>query len=113
MLDDDPLRPIADIAAEVGVSHGHLDREFTRIVGLSPRRLARLLRVERLLQAIDIDADVPWADLAATHGWADQSHMIRDFKRHTGSAPSAYLAARRAFATAPTDESARFVPEPM
>ena len=113
MLDDDPLRPIADIAAEVGVSHGHLDREFTRIVGLSPRRLARLLRVERLLQAIDIDADVAWADLAATHGWADQSHMIRDFKRHTGSAPSAYLAARRAFATAPTDESARFVPEPM
>ena len=113
MLDEDPLRPIADIAAAVGVSHGHLDREFTRIVGLSPRRLARLLRVERLLQAIDIDGDVPWADLAATHGWADQSHMIRDFRRHTGSSPSAYLAARRAFETQPTDESARFVPEPM
>jgi AraC-like DNA-binding protein len=113
MLDEDPLRAIADIAAAVGVSHGHLDREFTRIVGLSPRRLARLLRVERLLQAIDIEADVPWADLAATHGWADQSHMIRDFRRHTGSSPSAYLAARRSFATEPTDESARFVPEPM
>ena len=113
LLDEDPLRPIADIAAAVGVSHGHLDREFTRIVGLSPRRLARLLRVERLLQAIDLDGDVPWADLAATHGWADQSHMIRDFRRHTGSSPSAYMAARRAFETTPTDESARFVPEPM
>ena len=49
MLEEDPVRPIADIAAAVGVSHGHLDREFTRIVGLAPRRLARLLRVERLL----------------------------------------------------------------
>ncbi len=116
MLATDPARPIADIAAAAGVSHGHLDREFTRIVGLSPRRLARLLRVERLLETIDLDADasVPWADLAADLGWADQSHMIRDVKRHTGSSPSAYLAARRAFvAGAPTDESARFVPEPM
>jgi AraC-like DNA-binding protein len=114
MLQDDPVRPIADIAAALSVSHGHLDREFTRIVGLAPRRLARLLRVERLLEAIDIDGDVPWADLAAHLGWADQSHMIRDVKRHTGSTPSAYIAARRAFAASTaTEESARFVPEPM
>jgi AraC-like DNA-binding protein len=114
MLQEDPVRPIADIAAALGVSHGHLDREFTRIVGLAPRRLARLLRVERLLAAIDLDGDIPWADHAAHLGWADQSHMIRDVKRHTGSTPSAYIAARRAFAAATaTEESARFVPEPM
>jgi AraC-like DNA-binding protein len=114
MLQEDPVRPIADIAAALGVSHGHLDREFTRIVGLAPRRLARLLRVERLLAAIDLDDDIPWADHAAHLGWADQSHMIRDVKRHTGSTPSAYIAARRAFAAATaTEESARFVPEPM
>jgi AraC-like DNA-binding protein len=114
MLQEHPVRPIADIAAALGVSHGHLDREFTRIVGLSPRRLARLLRVERLLEGIDPDDDVPWADLAAHLGWADQSHMIRDIKRHTGSTPSAYLAARRKFAATPSgEESARFIPVPM
>jgi len=114
LLGEDPTRPIADIAAAVGVSHGHLDREFTRVVGLSPRRLARLLRVERLLEAIDVAGAPEWADLAADLGWADQSHMIRDVKRHTGSSPSTYLAARRAFtAAAPRDESARFVPETM
>jgi AraC-like DNA-binding protein len=114
MLQEDPARPIADIAVALAVSHGHLDREFTRIVGLAPRRLARLLRVERLLEAIDLDRGVSWADLAAQLGWADQSHMIRDVKRHTGSAPSAYIAARRAFAAAgASEESARFVPEPM
>ena len=114
LLAADPTRPIADIAAELGVSHGHLDREFTRIVGLSPRRLARLLRVERLLAAVDPDAEVPWAGLAADLGWADQSHLIRDVRRHTGSTPSAYLAARRSFPSAEAAaEDARFVPEPM
>jgi hypothetical protein len=39
--------------------------------------------------------------------------MIRDFRRHTGSSPSAYQAARRSFETEVTEESARFVPEPM
>ncbi len=114
MLDEDPARPIAGIAAALGVSHGHLDREFKRVVGITPRRLARLLRVERLLETIDLDGDVPWAHLAAELGWADQSHMIRDVKRHTGSAPSAYIDARRAFAAATvTEEAARFIPEPM
>ena len=114
MMHEDPATPIADIATALSVSHGHLDREFQRIVGLTPRRLARLLRVERLLEAIDIEGDVSWVDLAVQLGWADQSHMIRDVKRHTGSAPSAYLAARRAFATGiATEESARFIPEPM
>jgi AraC-like DNA-binding protein len=114
ILAADPVRPIADIAAELGVSHGHLDREFTRVVGLSPRRLARLLRVERLLAAIEPGAAVPWADLAADLGWTDQSHLIRDVRRHTGTTPSAYLASRRAYAAGePSTESARFVPEPM
>lgn len=114
MLREDPLRPIADVASALGVSHGHLDREFTRIVGLAPRRLARLLRVERLLAAIEVAGEVPWAQHAASLGWADQSHMIRDFKRHTGSTPSAYLAARRVIPTANvTEESARFIPEAM
>lgn len=112
LLAADPVRPIADVAAEVSVSHGHLDREFTRIVGLSPRRLARLLRVERLLAAIEPGSAVQWADLAAGLGWTDQSHMIRDVKRHTGVTPSAYLSARRAFESGePSAEAARFVPE--
>ena len=114
MLEEDPARSIADIAHAVGVSHGHLDREFTRIVGLSPRRLARLLRVERLLATIDVEGGIEWAALAADLGWADQSHLIRDVKRHTGSTPSRYVAARRSYASATAlPEAARFVPESM
>ena len=109
----DPTRPIADLAAEVGVSHGHLDRQFTRIVGLPPRVLARLLRVRRLLETIDIRTDVGWSARAAELGWFDQAHLIRDFKRHTGVTPTRYLQAQRAtYTTVEAGDAAGFVPEP-
>jgi AraC-like DNA-binding protein len=95
-LEADPGRPIADVAAALGVTHSHLDREFVRVVGLTPRALARILRLRQLLGAVDVHGEVRWSTLAAEWGWFDQSHFIRDFKRHTGVTPSAYLAAQRA-----------------
>jgi AraC-like DNA-binding protein len=109
-LEADPMRPIAGLAAEVGVSHGHLDREFTGIVGLSPRVLSRILRLRALLAAIDVYGAVDWPGLAAAYGWFDQSHFIRDFRRHTGVTPSRYVAAQRAAFT-PDQAAPGFVPE--
>jgi AraC-like DNA-binding protein len=109
-LTSDPTRPIADIADQLGVSHGHLDREFTRVVGLTPRALARLLRMRKLLAGIDVYGTVAWTNLAHDLGWYDQAHLIRDFKRHTGVTPSQYVAAQRAI-YAPQDAAPGFVPE--
>ena len=112
MLERDVTRPIADIAAELGVSHGHLDRELGRIVGLGPRALARLLRMRSLLTGIDVRGPVDWAGRAADLGWFDQAHLIRDFRRHTGVTPSHYLAAQRAaFREEEVDDAVGFVPE--
>ncbi len=112
LLQDDPARPVADVADRLGVSHGHLDREFTRIVGLSPGALSKLLRVRRLLAEIDVSGEIPWSGLAVELGWFDQAHLIRDFKRHTGVTPSQYVDAQRS--SLPIGEpggAAGFVPE--
>ncbi len=109
-LESDPMRSIAGLAAELGVSHGHLDREFTSVVGLSPRVLSRILRLRALLAAIDVYGPVDWTGLAAAYGWFDQSHFIRDFRRHTGVTPSRYVAAQRAAFTPELVEPG-FVPE--
>lgn len=109
-LEIDPRRSIADIADEVGITHAHLDREFTATIGLSPRTLARILRLRRLLDVVDVHGEVNWSHLAAEFGWFDQSHFIRDFKRHTGVTPTAYAAVQQA-QFAPTDAAAGFVPE--
>ena len=112
LIEGGPSRPIAEIASEVGLSHSQLDRDFTRIVGLSPRVLARLLRVRRLLQGIDVTGRVGWTELAADLGWFDQAHLIRDFKRHTGVTPSQYLAAQRTtFSEAEAADAPGFVPD--
>ncbi len=111
-FEDDPRRPIEDIAKSLELSHAHLDREFGRIVGLSPRRLARLLRVRRLLDEIDVRGSNDWAELAHTYGWFDQAHLIRDFKRHTGVTPTQYVCAQRSVYSPVEDgDAAGFVPE--
>ncbi|MBU2669596.1 AraC family transcriptional regulator [Actinoplanes bogorensis] len=109
-LEADPRRSIAGLAAELNVSHGHLDREFTEIVGLGPRVLSRILRLRSLLAALDVYAPVDWPGLAATYGWFDQSHFIRDFRRHTGVTPSAYVRAQRSAFT-PDQAAPGFVPD--
>jgi AraC-like DNA-binding protein len=108
----EPARPIGDIAAALGLSHGYLDRLFTAQVGLSPRTLARILRVRRLLEGIDVHGMVGWAGKATELGWFDQAHLIRDFKRHTGVTPSEYVAAQRSvYDRTEAAVSAGFVPE--
>jgi AraC-like DNA-binding protein len=109
-LETSPARPVAEIAADLGISHGYLDREFTRVVGMPPRALARVLRVRRLLEQIDVQDDVLWTRLAADLGWYDQAHLVRDVTRHTGVPPSAYVRAQRRFLD-PDDRAPGFVPE--
>ncbi|MFK8023749.1 MAG: helix-turn-helix transcriptional regulator, partial [Ilumatobacter sp.] len=111
-LEADPTVPISEIADRAGVSHAHLDREFGRIVGLTPRILARDLRMRRLLESVDAHGATQWAVVAAELGWADQPHLIRDFKRHTGVTPTDYLARQRRFEPHPEPgEVAGFVPD--
>lgn len=112
MLEEDPTGLITDVASELGVSHGHLDREFTRLVGLTPRALAKVLRLRRLLAEIDVTRKIPWSGLAIELGWFDQAHLIRDFKRHTGVSPSQYIAAQLSTpAVGDPADAAGFVPE--
>lgn len=111
-LEEHPTVAIADLAVSLGISHGHLDREFRRVVGITPRALARLLRLQRMLAVLDVEGSVRWADVAAELGWFDQAHFVRDFKRHTGVTPSEYLEAQRTnYAGAAVGEGAGFVPE--
>lgn len=112
LLVEDPIRPITEIAEEIEVSHAHLDRIFSAAIGLTPRTLARLLRLRRLLSKLDVREQPDWAALAQTYGWYDQAHFIRDFKRHTGVTPTQYVTAQRAaYGPDEVGDGAGFVPE--
>jgi transcriptional regulator GlxA family with amidase domain len=108
-LREEPSAPIAGLASSEGISHGHLDRLFGRVVGLSPVRLGRVLRVRRLLEQLDVFDPPQWARLAASEGWFDQAHLIRAFRRHTGVTPADYVGAQRRH-FAPKEAAPGFVP---
>lgn len=87
--------PVAQVADRLGVSHSTLLRRFTAQVGLPPKHFARIRRLQRLLAAATSMAGgdgrgTDWARVAAECGYFDQAHLIADFRRLTGVAPSDY-----------------------
>ncbi|WP_157252679.1 helix-turn-helix domain-containing protein [Nonomuraea typhae] len=82
---------VPEIARELGVSERHLRNLFHDGVGLSPKLYARIHRVRGVLAG---DRGEPWAELAASTGFYDQSHMSADFRSVMGVPPGAFRAGR-------------------
>jgi AraC-like DNA-binding protein len=82
---------IGRVANEVGWSHKHLITKFTQQVGLTPKTAARLVRFERVLSRVRMECVTRWDQVAAEGGYADQPHLIRDFRTFTGLTPTDYL----------------------
>ncbi|MEV0718219.1 helix-turn-helix domain-containing protein [Asanoa sp. NPDC050611] len=74
--------------AAVGITTGADRRRFAAQVGLSPKRFARVRRLQRLLDTVGPDRD--WARAAVEVGYFDQAHMVNDFRALTGLTPTAY-----------------------
>jgi AraC-like DNA-binding protein len=85
---------IASVANELGWSHKHLVQRFRDEVGLTPKRFCRIQRFRAVLQAIEQQRQVAWADLACACGYFDQAHFIREFRDFSGLSPSLYLTQR-------------------
>ena len=103
---------IGGLALAVGCSHRHLIASFREQIGVAPKAVARLLRFERAIGAInrrhDLDyppgkpyiegrADIAkprpgalrWSELALACGYYDQSHFINEFRAFSGATPEA------------------------
>jgi AraC-like DNA-binding protein len=77
------------LAHRLGVSERHLRNLFAAAVGVSPKRFARIDRVRQVLAGAERE---PWAQLAATAGYFDQSHMTAEFRDLMGVPPGAFVA---------------------
>lgn len=84
---------LRDLADAVGLSPWHLNRVFSRSVGLPPhawRNQWRLAQAKTLLRA-----GLAPAEVSAQLGYADQSHLHRQFKRAFGVTPGVYAGGRK------------------
>lgn len=108
-LDTGAVTRVADLAEEAGISERHLLNLFRARVGLAPKRYARVRRFQRVLREMVLEcsaaedlalegqplSEPDWAALAAQFGYADQSHLVRDFHEFAATTPSRYVAAWR------------------
>jgi AraC-like DNA-binding protein len=82
----DSVRDLAEIA---GLATRTLHYRVTQDIGLAPKLW---LRIERLHRAIAgaTNRVVPWSDVAAHCGYADQAHLVREFSELLGEPPTVW-----------------------
>ena len=78
---------VNELADKFGLHIRSLERLFLDHLGLSPKRLTRIIRLRHLLACLRTGSFGRLADLAYACGYADQSHMIKEFKELTGRLP--------------------------
>jgi AraC-like DNA-binding protein len=76
---------VAGLAHDYGWSRTRFWSRFKTQVGVSPKRAARIVRFDRALRMIGADAEL--AAVAARCGYADQSHLNRDFLDFAATTP--------------------------
>lgn len=82
------------LAAELGVGERRLQQLFHAHVGLAPRALSRLARLESCLRVLRACRAPRWAELAQRAGFYDQSHLANEFRALCGMTPREFLGRR-------------------
>jgi AraC-like DNA-binding protein len=78
-----------DLATQAGLSVRAFERKFLQNFHVTPQHYIRKLRIRMACHAL-VFTDKPLADVAIESGFADQSHLGHEFRRHTGRTPRAY-----------------------
>jgi AraC-like DNA-binding protein len=85
---------LRELSRRTGFSREYLIRRFREQVGLTPKAYANILRFNHALTSAR-QGNASWAEIAHACGYYDQSHLIHDFQRYAGRAPSSLLQDQR------------------
>ncbi|WP_309119283.1 helix-turn-helix domain-containing protein [Paenibacillus sp.] len=80
-------KSVRELASKEAISTRQMNRIFYRWIGTSPKRFCEVVRFQSIVNVIQ-SSPVIDRTLAFNHGYFDQAHMIRDFKRFYGDSLS-------------------------
>jgi len=78
---------IEQLAQQACVSKRTLERQFQQRIGMAPKVFSRLLRFTKARTFRIEHPDMTWLHIANLCGYADQMHLIRDFKEFASTTP--------------------------
>lgn len=84
---------VDQVARELRVTRQHLARSFRREVGISPKELVRIARIQRAAAALG-RGGIELPQLAVELGYFDQSHLSHDVRELIGVTPMVLAADR-------------------
>jgi AraC-like DNA-binding protein len=85
-----PINRVDELGARVETSPRQLERLSKDAFGFSPKTMLRRARIRRTIEAMKGYSDVNWQS-RVEQDFADQSHLIHEFRRFTGLTPTSYL----------------------
>jgi len=80
--------PVEHAAERAGLSIRQFQRQSLSLLGLSPKLFARITRFSNAYTHKEVAPEVPWIKIAYEYGYADQMHLIKDFRLFSGINPS-------------------------
>ena len=83
--------PVHQLASEQHINRRSLERRFASEVGLSPKQLSKVVRLQATVNDLFNQKFDKLTDLTYHHGYYDQAHFIRDFKEFTGLTPKKFF----------------------
>lgn len=83
--------PLKEIMQECYASKSTLSRKFIKRTGVSPKTLARIVRLNYLWNRIRDEKEIDYQELVFDGNYYDQSHFISDFKAILGETPTQFF----------------------
>ena len=81
---------VADAVRDSGLSQRQFERLCMKVTGLSPKRLHKIARFNRVRLALLLRPDRDLNDLMAEAGYYDYSHFSKDFRSCMGMTPAQF-----------------------
>jgi AraC-like DNA-binding protein len=81
---------IKDFCVDLQIHKSTLEKNFKQSTGFTPKEYARVIRFNFLLNRV-LFSPMNLTESSYEMGYFDQSHMIRDFKKITGSTPTDFI----------------------
>ncbi|BFM43201.1 helix-turn-helix domain-containing protein [Flavobacterium sp. CFS9] len=83
---------VNQLAKFTGYTERHLERKFKECIGLNPKKFGNIIKLHYFLKLLkDKSVDTNLTNISYDAGFSDQSHLIKEFKKHTGITPKEYL----------------------
>lgn len=81
---------VMEIADAVDINRRYLERRFSTVIGLSPKQLAKIVRLQSTIHTMLSKNVDNLTVLAYESNYFDQAHFIKDFKEFTGVSPKKF-----------------------